>query len=108
MMPKNKSRFSSLKIRSLGLKLLFWLPSRWLRVLIITLALVALGYGLYSRAWVVFQGEPELPAGVTPTNPSLDTTLLREINAQRTERSGTTLRPFDRESKFFVPLPPAR
>jgi len=107
-MPKNKSRLSSLKIRSLGLKLLFWLPSRWLRVFIIMLALVAVGYGLYSRAWVVFQGEPELPAGVTPTNPSLDTTVLREINTQRAERSSVTVRPFDRESKFFVPVPPAQ
>lgn len=79
------------------------LSSTWGRWLLLTVAVIVAGYLLYLSVWVPLRQEAILPAGITPTNPELEVTVLQEINAQRAARAQSVRHNFSRYNQLFVP-----
>lgn len=81
--------------------------SRAFRWLIVLLGLIAAASLVYRSVWLPLQQALPLPPGVAPTNPELDTTVLKDINSQRALRVQRARQNFARYSNVFEPSPPA-
>ncbi|MEX1997972.1 MAG: hypothetical protein WEA04_04870 [Candidatus Andersenbacteria bacterium] len=91
------------RFNTFGAFIFAWLGTAIMRLLVIFIGVLLLAYMLYLNVWQPLRQEVELPPGVTPTNPELDVTRLKEINNQRSQRFQSIRRNFETRNFLFVP-----
>lgn len=85
-----------------------FLTSRWIRFLIIVLALGGVGWLVLTNIWQPLHEFIALPAGLSTQNPQLDEAGLNVVNGQRAARSAYAPRSylqFDRQFAVSSPVP---
>ncbi len=73
------------------------------RFVVTSLAIIIVAYLLYQHVWQPLVRAVEVPVGVSPTNPALDTEQLQAISTARAARVQAPRHNFIRYNSLFAP-----